>query len=85
MHIPSNWKAAGILCHDGNGRIVVGHKDKGRKGWMDFGGKKKRGETPQACAAREFREETGQDAASAVRAMIVCALAAVRCSVCGAS
>ena len=47
--------AAGMLIHDGNGKVLLGlHRD----GWTTFSGKMKDGETPFDTALRECREET---------------------------
>ena len=52
-------KAAGVLLWVDENQVIVGMKPD--KGFMDFGGKLKPGETPRICAARELQEETGLD------------------------
>lgn len=52
-------EGAHILVEDAAGRILVVRTTYLGPGWMLPGGRVERGETPQAAAERETREETG--------------------------
>lgn len=56
--------AVGVLIIDTSGRILVGRFPKWGGRWCVFGGKLERGETMEACARREVKEETGLDVES---------------------
>jgi 8-oxo-dGTP diphosphatase len=51
----------GVILHDGQGRIVLGKRDKshGSGEWSMPGGHLEWGENFQECCAREVEEETG--------------------------
>ena len=52
---PRPAHSAGVLVHDGAGRVLLGlHRD----GWTSFAGKAEPGETPRQTALRECGEET---------------------------
>jgi ADP-ribose pyrophosphatase YjhB (NUDIX family) len=52
-------EGAHVLATDADGRILVVRTTYLGPGWMLPGGRVERGETPQAAAVRETREETG--------------------------
>lgn len=52
---PTYPHSAGVVVHDGNGRLLLGLQ---RDGWSSFAGKGETGETPRQTALREFGEET---------------------------
>jgi nucleoside triphosphatase len=53
--------AVGVLIIDMAGLVMVGRFPKWSGKWCVFGGKLERGETVEACARREVKEETGLD------------------------
>jgi 8-oxo-dGTP diphosphatase len=57
---PSFSVGAMCLIEDGEGRVLLVRQPY-RAGWGLPGGFLKRGETPEACAVREVREEVGLD------------------------
>lgn len=55
----SSVTSAGVLLWVDDETVVIGLNAK--KGYMDFGGKMRSGESPEECAKRELIEETGLD------------------------
>jgi 8-oxo-dGTP pyrophosphatase MutT (NUDIX family) len=51
---------AGAWVYDDDGRVLL-VRDEGAPGWSDPGGKREPGESFEAAARREVREETGVD------------------------
>jgi len=56
-------EGAHLLATDAEGRVLVVRMTYLGPGWMLPGGRVERGETPQAAAERETREETGLEVA----------------------
>jgi len=56
-------EGAHLLVTDAEGRVLVVRMTYMGAGWMLPGGRVERGETPEAAAARETREETGLEVA----------------------
>ena len=52
-------EGAHVLVEDAEGRVLVVRMTYMGSGWMLPGGRVERGETPEAAAVRETREETG--------------------------
>ena len=49
----------GVLVYNKKGEILLGRSHKWRNRWVVFGGGLEYGETFEACAKREVKEETG--------------------------
>lgn len=60
MTIPRRLRIAGCIIPDGNGRILLVHRNvPGKEQWELPGGKIEAGETPEETAIRELQEELG--------------------------